>query len=220
MPVKEHLESGAKAWIVDTQIHETGNPQKKVSTTRVVSTHSTKEMSIEETDLARLVEEMPKVFVDECEWIHRRHELRARSDGARIGLIEGDCNKDVDLSQLNLPSQKLRSRKLQLMFPDDTGTSIVTASYPTDQASTWEPLFEATINKAKGVAIRVPPPPTWTFAAWAAAGAVLGFLGMSIFVRAPKKITEPEEKKKPVEKKKAAKPAEEDEDDDEEEEEQ
>lgn len=178
-PVREPLEAGAKAWVVEEGIHEVGSPTKKVSTTRVVATHSSKEMSVEESDLAKLAEEMPKVFED-CDWTHRRHELRVRADGARVGLIEGDCNKDVDLGHLGLPTQKLRSRKLQLMFPDDTGTSIVTASYSTDQAAKWEPLFEATINKAKGVAVRVPSPPTWTFAAWASAGAVLGFLATSI----------------------------------------
>jgi hypothetical protein len=152
-------------------------PDKRAgAAVRAVLHHSTKQMSVEETDLAKLAAEMPKAFADACTWVHRRHELRQRSDGGRVGLIEGDCNKAVDLSGLGLPEQTLRSRKLQLMFPDGAGTAIVTASYPTDQAARWEPLFEATINKAEGVAVRVASPPFWTRLAWAAAGAILGWL--------------------------------------------
>lgn len=179
----------AKAWTFEepTAINMARPAEGKVARTRVVATHSSKEMSVEEADLAKIVEEMPSVF-EECTWVHRRHELRARADGARVGLIEGDCNRDVDLSALGLPIQKLRSRKLQLMFPDDEGTSIVTASYPTDEANRWEPLFEATISKAKGVALRVPPPAPWTYAAWAAAGAIVGFFASGIFQRRSRNV--------------------------------
>jgi len=103
-----------------------------------------------------------------------------------VGLIEGDCDRDLDLGALGLPVQKFRTRKLQLMFPDDDGTSIVTASYPVDQATRWEPLFEATIGKARGVATRAPAPAPWTYAAWAAAGAILGWFGSAIGLRKSK----------------------------------
>lgn len=151
--------------------------------TRIIVNHSNKEMSVEEKDLSKLVEEMPKAFEGACTWSHRRHEMRARADGARVGLIEGDCDREIDLSAFGLPSQPVKTRKLQLMFPDDSGTSIVTVSYPTEQAAQWTPLLEATIGKAKGVATRVPAPAPWTHAAWALAGAVLGWLGTAIAMR-------------------------------------
>jgi hypothetical protein len=142
--------------------------------------HSAKEMSVEEADLARLAQEMPRAFEDSCTWVHRRHELRTLRSGARVGLIEGDCTREVDLGSLGGPSQKIRARKLQLMFPDDEGTSIVTASYPIDQAPRWEPVFEATIAKARGVATRVPPPPVATSIAWGVAAGVLGWLAAAL----------------------------------------
>src|SRR5690606_32994974 len=117
-----------------------GSEDLGLSAVRVVVHHSNKELSVEEADLAKLASEMAGAFEDTCTWVHRRHERRTRPDGARVGLIEGDCNREVDLEPLGLPRQRIRSRKLQLMFPDDTGTSIVTASYPTDQAARWEPL--------------------------------------------------------------------------------
>lgn len=171
-------------WVFEDKKNFDGSSTDKTAAlTRVVVTHSNKEMSVEEADLSKLAAEMPKAFEDSCTWVHRRHELRTRADGARVGLIEGDCNRDLDLSSLGVPSQKVRSRKLQLMFPDDTGTSIVTASYPTEQAARWEPLFEATIPKARGVATRTPSPAVSIYAAWAAAGAVLGWLATAIFAR-------------------------------------
>lgn len=145
----------------------------------VVLTHSSKTLSVEERDLAKLVEDMPSAF-DGCHWVHRRHEMRTRADGARVGMIEGDCDHELDLSAFGLPAKTIKTRKLQLMFPDDDGTSIVTASYPTEQATRWEPLFEATIGKAKGVATRVLPPPGWMYAAWGGAGLVIGWLVSSL----------------------------------------
>jgi hypothetical protein len=188
---------GAQVWGFETvDPPKSGAPfaatPTKTVVARTVLTHSTKEMSVEERDLAKLAEEMPKAFEGICTWVHRRHEMRVRSDGARVGLIEGDCQRDVDLGALGLPSQQIKMRKLQLMFPDDGGTQIVTASFPIDQASRWEPLIEATIGKAKGVAVRVPAPPPWLYVAWGAAGAVLGFLLSTILFRTRDKSDKPQ----------------------------
>ncbi|MCW5834148.1 MAG: hypothetical protein KIS78_17250 [Labilithrix sp.] len=173
----------AQVWVheaADKRNFDGSLADRKALSTRIILSHSTKEMSVEERDLAKLVEEMPKAFEGVCTWIHRRHEMRTRADGARVGVIEGDCDREVDLSAIGLPSQPVKTRKLQLMFPDDRGTSIVTASYPTDQAARWEPLVEATVGTARGVATRAPAPAPWTHGAWAAAGAVLGWLGTAI----------------------------------------
>ncbi len=174
---------GAKVWTFDPS-GEGGAPVAKSSpSASVVLTHSRKEMGVEERELAQLANAMHEAFDDatvpeerRCTWSTRRSELRTRPDGARVGLIEGDCDRDIDLKALGLPARKLRTRKLQLFFPDDAGTSIATVSYPTEQAARWEPLFEATIANAKGVATRLPPPSPGVFAAWAAAGAAIGWL--------------------------------------------
>lgn len=175
-----NLDATAKVWTYDD-----GTPalmRGAASLPSVVVTHTDKQMSVEERDLAKLVEDMPSVF-ENCTWVHRRHELRTRADGARVGIIEGDCDREIDLSHLGLPPKTVKQRKLQLMFPDDAGTSIVTASYPTEQATRWEPLFEATIARAKGVATRVPAPPPWMYVAWGAAGLVLGWLAGALLAK-------------------------------------
>ncbi len=179
-------QEGARVWVYADKTEGTPFAERKASVTRIVLTHSSKEMSVEEVELAKLAEEMPKAFEGLCTWKYRRHEMRVRADGARVGLVEGDCERDVDLRALGLPATALASRKLQLMFPDDTGTSIVTASYPTDEATRWVPLFEATIARARGVALRVPPPPPWQHFAWGAAGALLAWLGTALVSRPPK----------------------------------
>jgi hypothetical protein len=177
---------GAEVWVFEESAPVMGRgmalPAANPNPPSVVLTHSTKQMSVEERDLAKLAEAMPSAF-EACTWVHRRHELRTRADGARVGMIEGDCDKELDLSAFGLPSKTIKQRKLQLMFPDDEGTSIVTASYPTEQASRWEPLFEATIGKAKGVATRTPPPPPWMYAAWGAAGLVIGWLASALMMK-------------------------------------
>lgn len=166
--------AGARAWDLPDE------PAK--SRPSVVVHHSAIAMQVDEEDLGKMVVDMPNAFED-CTWTHRRHEMRTRSDGARVGLIEGDCNREVDLSAAGLPNIKASSRKMQLVFPENDGSSIATISYPTDQAARFEPMFEATIAKAKGVATRVPPPPAWQRVAWGIAGLILGFLLAKVIVK-------------------------------------
>lgn len=166
--------AGARAW-------ELPGDDVKVRPV-VVVTHSKLEMQVDEPSLGKLVGDMPQAFED-CTWTHRRHEMRARPDGARVGLIEGDCEREVDLGGLGLPKAKAKLRKLQLVFPEDEGTAIATISYPADQAARWEPAFEATIDRAKGVATRVPPPSTSQHLAWGLGALVLGGLAVALVRR-------------------------------------
>jgi hypothetical protein len=157
----------------------------------IVVTHSAVNMQVDEPNLSKMVAEMPSAFED-CTWVHRRHEMRVRPDGARVGLIEGECNREIDLTAAGMGNIKASSRKLQLVFPENEGSSIATISYPTEKASRWEPVFEETVLKAKGVAVRVPPPPTWQYVAWGAAGLVLGWLLAKVIVRGKEPEREPE----------------------------
>lgn len=183
---KKPVTDGAKVWVEKSSMGmvESAHP------VRLVLNHSSKVMRVDEADLAQLVTEMPKAF-EGCAWSHRRHEMRTRSDGARVGLIEGECVHSVALGAIGLPDRQLREDKLQLMFPDDEGTSIVTASYPTEQGSQWKPLVESTIEKARGVATRVPSPPAWTLAAWALGGAVIGWFAAALGGKSRKQTREP-----------------------------
>jgi hypothetical protein len=152
----------------------------------IVVTHSNVNMQVDEPNLAKMVADMPSAFED-CTWVHRRHEMRTRPDGARVGLIEGECTREIDLRAAGLDTLKASSRKLQLVFPENEGSSIATISYPTEKAARWEPVFEETITKAKGVATRVPAPPTWQYFASGAVGLVLGWLLAKVIVRGKEK---------------------------------
>lgn len=165
------------------------HPDSEQGIPAIVAVHHTdKSLTFADGELARLVQDMPKAFEDaNCTWVHRRHEVRTRPDGARVGLIEGDCDRDVDMTGFGFEKGTLKTRKLQLLFPEDRGLAIATASYATTEAARWEPAFEATIATAKGVASRYPPPPPWQYAMWAAAGAVLGWLGLAIVARGRRK---------------------------------
>jgi len=174
--------AGAKAWDMPDE-----PPKSRPS---IVLHHSAVNMQVDEDSLGKMVTDMPNAFED-CTWVHRRHEMRTRSDGARVGLIEGDCDREIDLSAAGLKNIVAKTRKLQLVFPENAGSSIATISYPTDQANRFLPLFEATIGAAKGVATRVPSPPAWQLGAWGIAGLILGWLLAKIIVKPKEKQKEP-----------------------------
>jgi hypothetical protein len=60
---------------------------------------------------------------------------------------------------------------------------ITTALYGNTEVARWQPVLEATIAKAHGVALRVPPPPNWMYFAWGGAGLVIGWLISSLALR-------------------------------------
>ncbi len=128
---------------------------------------------IQEPELADLARGMPAIFRQVgTQWTEVRHEVRVRADGSRVGLIEGETDKGT-----------VRGRVMQLVFPNDRGTAIVTASFPNGESAKWEPQIEASIAAATGVATRVGSPPGWMYAAWAAGGAMLAYLAMALGVR-------------------------------------
>lgn len=130
--------------------------------------------TVEPTDLATIASGMPQVLEPSgVTWKDVRHETRVRPDGARVGLIEGEClNKNGAVY-----------RRLFFVFPVDGGTVITTSFYGTGEVAKWQPALEATIAKAHGVALRVPPPPNWMYLAWGGAGLVIGWLVSSLVLR-------------------------------------
>src|SRR4051812_11621557 len=139
--------------------------------------------NVEPADLATIAEGMPAVLASSgVSWTTIRQETRTRADGARVGLIEGECTKKTDEMPL-VGDLTLTYRRLMLVFPTDEGTTLATALYGKDEVALWQPAFEATIGKARGVALRVPPPPGWMHFAWGGAGLVLAWLGMGLLGR-------------------------------------
>lgn len=146
--------------------------------------HSATHGTVEDADLASIETGFPEMFANEgITWKSVRRETRTRSDGARVGLIEGDCTKTTKGEIVPGLAATLHYRRLILVFPEDTGSSIVTALYGIDEVGKWQPAFEASIDEARGVATRLPPPPGWMYAAWGAAGLVLGWIGSSLLSR-------------------------------------
>ncbi len=172
--------SGDQVWIYKTTV-----PQSFVP--KISLTHTPSRWTVEESDLAKAVSGMADTFHESgVVWTHRRHETRTRGDGARVGLIEGDCVRELggDLFGGELVAQHFRT--IQLLFPDDKGTSIVKAYYGKGDAAKWEPAIESTIERAKGVATRLPPVPGTVHLAWSLAGFVLGWLGFALYQSRPK----------------------------------
>lgn len=178
-PAKAVLEetAGEKQWT---------HPPKSVLgiTPRVHLSESKKGGTVEAEDLARIADGMPSILEPNgVTWTDVRRETRTRSDGARVGLIEGACTKKGDPPLLGGPAPVVHYRRLLFVFPTDEGAAVTTAVYGKDEIATWQPAFEATIATARGVAVRVPPPPGWMYFAWGAAGLVIGWLAQALVAR-------------------------------------
>ncbi|AKU93475.1 hypothetical protein AKJ09_00139 [Labilithrix luteola] len=155
------------------------------STTTFVPTvtldHSKTKSTVEEPDLATIEAGFPDMFAKEgISWTPVRRETHVRPGGERVGIIEGECTKKSIGEIAPGIAATLHYRRLILVFPDDAGSSIVTALYGYDEVAKWQPAFEASINQAQGVATRLPPAPSWLYAAWGAAGLVLGWLASAL----------------------------------------
>jgi hypothetical protein len=142
-------------------------------TPNVSLVHTDKAAPVEDVQLAALAAGMPALFAQSgTTWTEVRHTVHARPDGARVGIIEGAATKG-----------DMKYRVLQIAFPEDSGASIVTASYPTEEAEKYGAAFEQSIDGAKGVAFRAPPPPASSYFVWGAAAGVLTLLAMGLRVR-------------------------------------
>jgi hypothetical protein len=171
---EEPQEKGARAWTYLTMAPQSFVPKVSIA-------HVAARSTVEPPDLAKTAAGLPDVFADSgVTWTLRRKETRVRADGARVGLIEGDCVKSLGQEVLPGVPAEQHFRTMQLLFPDDQGTSVVKAYYGKAEASKWEAAFEATIESARGVATRHPPPPAWLALAWGVGGLVLGWLGASL----------------------------------------
>jgi hypothetical protein len=146
---------------------------------RIHLSPSTKGGTVEAADLARIADGMAGMLEPTgVTWSEVRRETRTRADGSRVGLIEGECSKTTN--ELGAGPVTVKYRRLLFVFPTDEGSTVTTAVYGTDEIAAWQAVFEDSIGKARGVALRVPPPPTWMYLAWGAAGAVLAWLAASL----------------------------------------
>lgn len=133
---------------------------------RVFVTHSPARGTLGSSDVEQLGRDMPELFAkSNITWRLLRTDVRVRGDGVRVGVIEGEGQQ-----------KELRLRTTQLVFPEDQGTALVTATFREEDADAWAPKVEATIDRARGVSRPAPAPPAWSRYAWGAGGALLGFV--------------------------------------------
>jgi hypothetical protein len=158
-----------RAWVKPTPPSLLGAPKYRPNVSLV---RSPKIAPVDEAELVALAAGMPQVYAGSgTTWKEVRHATHVRPDGARVGVIEGAAQKG-----------RLEYRSLQIAFPENEGLSIVTASFPESEAATWDDAFEKSIDAARGVAFRAPPPAPWAYAAWGVGAAVLAFLAMGLRV--------------------------------------
>jgi len=121
--------------------------------------------AFDDPKLAHIAAGMPAYFEGtKVQWREVRHAQLQRRDGALVGLLEGENTLGDE-----------RFRSLQLSFPDDRGASLVTATFPSVEATHWEPIFEAPIEATRGVATRGTKKPLWVFFAWGGGAGLTSF---------------------------------------------
>ncbi len=188
-PPPEFTHVADKSGITDpnTWVYAPAAPASKFPPRYSVS-HTKSSGLVEPGDLAKIASGMPEVFRSSgITWSYSRSETRERADGARYGMIEGSATKATK----DGPELGVNYVVRQFVFPDDEGTSIVTASYPRDEMSKWEATFDAAALSAKGVARKAPGVAASAFLMWAGGGAVLGALLVMMFLgrKSPSKVS-------------------------------
>jgi hypothetical protein len=134
-------------------------------TPRLTLTHTEKRGPIDDGQLREVARGMPSVYREsQVTWNEVRHEVHVWGEGKR----------DADNASL---------RTAQMLFPDDTGTSLLTVSYGVDDGTNLEQQLMASADLATGVALRGPGPPSWLYGAWGAGGLVFALLLSSIRAR-------------------------------------
>jgi hypothetical protein len=148
-------------------------------TPNVSITHVNDMGAFDDAKLSLIASGMPAFFeAGKVKWREVRHAQIARHDGALVGLLEGENTLGEE-----------RYRSLQISFPDDRGASLVTANFPSFEASHWVPIFEAAIERSRGVATRGIRKPPWVYVAWGAGAGGVSFMLLALLAgRASRRV--------------------------------
>jgi len=135
---------------------------------RITLTHTEKRGPIDDPQLREVARGMPTVYRESgVTWTEVRHEVHTRSDNSLVGVVWGTGKRDADGAKMNTA---------QMLFPDDSGTSLLTVSYGTDDGTNIEQALIASADQATGVALRGPGPPSWMYGAWGMGGLVFAII--------------------------------------------
>jgi hypothetical protein len=124
---------------------------------RVTLSHTTQETVLDGVALAPLADGLPALYAkSHGQWTEERHIVHVRPDGKRAGLIVGDLTTADDA----------HLKTMQMIFPDDTGTSIATASFDQVSAARLVPEFEKSLDDAMGLKKPGKKPENWLYFAY------------------------------------------------------
>lgn len=125
---------------------------------RIVMVHADRTTRLDEDSIARIAADMVEHQRGQG-MVYTTEEMRVltRDDGARVGLVTWHVESAPESPQ----PATLPRRTVQLTFPDNTGVSIVTAQFMQSDAPAVQPLVEASVASARGVAFRAEPWPLW-----------------------------------------------------------
>lgn len=156
----------AKLWVEPTAIAPLA-PRASLS-------HSPHQAALEEPALAEIAAGMPAMYArSNGSWKEVRHVVHVRPDGAKVGLIVGDLTTDTNVSLTTM----------QMMFPDDTGSSIVTASFAVPSATRLVPAFEKAMDDSTGVKKLGRAAPNWVYYAWGLGALLVAVAAQALLAR-------------------------------------
>jgi len=143
---------------------------------RVTLSHTAQQAQMDDASLGAIANGMPAIYEkSHGAWIEERHVVHVRPDGAKVGLIVGNL---VTAAGGHL-------RTMQMVFPDDTGTSIATASFDVVSAPRLVPAFEKSLDTADGIKKFGKKADNWVYIAWFGGATIFALFLQLLVARRP-----------------------------------
>lgn len=141
---------------------------------RITQTHSAHFTDLGDGALSAIAAGMPALYEkSHGQWSEERHLVHHRPDGASVGLIVGALTT----------GDGVQMRTMQMLFPDDSGSSIVTASFQTSLNERLTPELEKSLDDASGVKKLGKSAPNWMVLAWALGGLLFAIAAQMVIGR-------------------------------------
>ncbi len=141
---------------------------------RITLSHSSHVAELGDAALSAIAAGMPALYAkSHGQWSEERHLVHHRPDGASVGLIVGALTT----------AEGVKMRTMQLLFPDDSGSSIVTASFETTLNERMTPELEKSMDEATGVKKLGKSASSWIVLAWALGGLLFAIAAQIIVGR-------------------------------------